>query len=148
MAIRIYLDNWCLQHPLDDQTHPRIRVETEAVFIILAAVQSGDQQLISSEALEHEIARIPDADRRAEVLSVLTLASEGFEITDSIEVTAQGFEQSGIGAMDAIHLALASHANADYFCTCDDALFRKAQTLAGLNCKVITLLGLVPEVTK
>ena len=88
MAIRIYLDNWCLQHPLDDQTHPRIRVETEAVFIILAAVQSGDQQLISSEALEREIARIPDADRRAEMLSVLTLASERFEITDSIEVTA------------------------------------------------------------
>lgn len=50
--------------------------------------------------------------------------------------------------MDAIHLAVASTAKADFFCTCDDKLFRKAQTLPNLSCKVITLLGLVPEVTK
>jgi predicted nucleic acid-binding protein len=146
--MRLYLDNCCLQRPLDDQTHPRIRVETEAVFAILAAIQSGDHQLINSEALEYEIGRIPDSDRRAEVISVLTLASERLEISDDIEAAALAFEHGGIRAMDAIHLALASTAEVDYFCTCDDALFRKAQVLAGLNCKVITLLGLVPEVTK
>jgi predicted nucleic acid-binding protein len=145
--MRIYLDNCCLQRPLDDQTQPRIRVETEAAFAVLAAVASGDQQLLSSEALEYEIRRIPDENRRGEVLSVLLLAGERLEVTDAVEAVAQQFEQSGIGAMDALHLALASAANADYFCTCDDALFRKAQTLSGLNCKVITLLGLVPEVS-
>ena len=133
---------------MDDQTHPRIRVETEAVFAVLAAIQSGDHQLITSEALEYEIGRIPDDDRRAEVLSVLTLAIERLEISDNIEAMALTFEQNGICAMDAIHLALASNAQADYFCTCDDALHRKALSLAGLNCKIITLLGLVPEVTK
>ena len=146
--MRLYLDNCCLQRPLDDQTHPRIRVETEAVFAILAAVQAGDQRLVSSEALAYEIGRIPDGSRRAEVSSVLLLATERLEVTDEIEAAALIFERNGIGAMDAIHLALASHANVDYFCTCDDALFRKAQLVAGLNCKVITLLGLVPEVTK
>jgi predicted nucleic acid-binding protein len=146
--MRLYLDNCCLQRPLDDQTHPRIRVETEAVFAILAAIQSGDHQLISSIALEYEIGRIPDDDRRAEVLSVLTLATERLEISDDVEAAALVIEQSGISAMDAIHLALASEAKADYFCTCDDVLFRKAQALANLNCRVITLLGLVPEVSK
>lgn len=146
--MRLYLDNCCLQRPLDDQTHPRIRVETEAVFAILAAVQAGDQRLVSSEALEYEIGRIPDGSRRTEVFSVLLLATERLAVTDEVEATALIFEKNGIGAMDAIHLALASYANVDYFCTCDDALFRKAQLLAGLNCKVITLLGLVPEVTK
>lgn len=146
--MRIYLDNCCLQRPLDDQTHPRIRVETEAVFAILAAIHSGDHQLITSEALEYEIGRIPDDDRRTEVLSVLTLATERLEISDNIESAALTFEQSGIRAMDAIHLALASNAQVDYFCTCDDTLYRKALLLAGLNCKIITLLGLVPEVTK
>ncbi len=85
--------------------------------------------------------------RRSEVFSVLALASENLEITDTIEAMATSFEQSGIRALDAIHLALASTANADYFCTCDDALFRKAQSLSNLNCKIITLLGLVPELT-
>lgn len=108
--MRIYLDNCCLQRPLDDQTHPRIRVETEAVIAILAAIQSGDHQLITSEALEYEIGRIPEDDRRAEVLSVFTLTTERLKISDNIESAALTFEQSGIRAMDAIHLALASNA--------------------------------------
>jgi predicted nucleic acid-binding protein len=146
--MRIYLDNCCLQRPLDDQTHPRIRVETEAVFVVLAAVRAGEQSLLGSEALEYEVGRIPDEARRTEVLSVLALATERLQVTDAVEALALTFEQQGVRAMDAIHLALASTAKADFFCTCDDKLFRKAQSLPGLSCKVITLLGLVPEVTK
>lgn len=146
--MRIYLDNCCLQRPLDDQTHPRIRVETEAVFVVLAAVQAGELSLLGSEALEYEIGCIPDETRREEVLSALVLATEYLQVTEAVEALALTFEQQGVRAMDAIHLALASMAKADFFCTCDDKLFRKAQTLQGLSCKVITLLGLVPEVTK
>ena len=146
--MRIYLDNCCLQRPLDDQTQPRIRVETEAVFAVLATVQGGEQSLLSSEALEYEVSRIPDEARRKDVLEVLALASERLQLTNISEALALTLEQKGMRAMDAIHLALASTAKADFFCTCEDRLFRKAKTISGLSCKVITLLGLVPEVTK
>jgi len=146
--MRLYLDNCCLQRPLDDQTHPRIRVETEAVFAILATVQAGEQSLLGSEALEYEVSRIPDEARRTEVLAVLALTIECLQITDEVEVLALTFEQQGIRPMDAIHLALASVAKADFFCTCDDKLYQKALTLPELSCKIVTLLGLVPEVTK
>lgn len=145
--MRIYLDNCCLQRPLDDQTQPRIRVETEAVFVILAAVQAGELFLLSSEALEYEVGRIPDEARRSEILSVLELATERLLITDAVEALAVAFEQQGLRGIDAIHLALASIAKADFFTTCDDKLFRQAQTIQNLSCKVTTLLGLVPEVT-
>jgi len=65
-----------------------------------------------------------------------------------VEVLALTFEQQGIRPMDAIHLALASTAKADFFCTCDDKLYQKTLTLPELSCKIVTLLGLVPEVTK
>jgi predicted nucleic acid-binding protein len=146
--MRLYLDNCCLQRPLDDQSQPRIRVETEAVFAVLSAVQAGEHSLLGSEALEYEISRIPDDTRRAEVLSVLALASERLSLTDNVEALALCFEQSGLRSMDAIHLALASTAKADFFCTCDDRLFQKAKTISRLSCKVTTLLGLVPEVIK
>ena len=146
--MRVYFDNCCLQRPLDDQTHPRIRVETEAVFVVLAAVQAEALFLLGSEALTYEVSRIPDETRRTEVLAVLSLASEHLQITDPVEALALTFEQRGLGAMDAIHLALASSAKADYFCTCDDKLFRKAQAIPGLACKITTLLSLIPEVTK
>lgn len=104
--------------------------------------------LLGSEALEYEIARVGDEVRRTEALAVLALANERLQITVATEALALGFELQGVRPMDAIHLALASIAKADFFCTCDDRLFRKAQTLLGLSCNVITLLGLVPEITK
>ncbi len=146
--MRIYLDNCCLQRPLDDQMHPRIRVETEAVFAVLAAVQAKELSLLSSEALQYEVSRIPDEARRTEVLSVLSLASEHLQVTDAVEALALTLEQQGLGAMDAVHLALASTAKADFFCTCDDQLFGKAQSISGLACKITTLLGFIPEFTK
>lgn len=146
--MRVYLDNCCLQRPLDNQTQPRIRVETEAVFAVLAAVQAKEVALLDSEALHYEISRIPDDARRTEVLALLSLASEHLQITDAVEALALTFEQMGLSAIDAIHLALAATAKADYFCTCDDKLLRKAIAIPGLTCKVITLLSLIPEVTK
>ena len=146
--MRLYLDNCCLQRPLDDQTQPRVRVETEAVFAVLAAVTAGGLALLGSEALEYEINRIPDEKRRAEALSVLSLAHERLVITDEVEALALSFESRGLFAIDAVHVALACVGRADVFCTCDDQLFKKAQSLPGLVCKVTTLLNLVQEITR
>lgn len=146
--MRIYLDNCCLQRPLDLQTQPRIRVETEAVFAVLATVQAKDVKLCSSEVLLFEIGRIPDDARRAESLSMLSLATEFLTITDDVEAQALSFEAQGLHSLDALHLACASQAKADYFCTCDDRLLRKAGSVAGLNCQVISLLNLVVEVSR
>jgi predicted nucleic acid-binding protein len=87
--------------------------------------------LLDSEALHYEISRIPDDTRRTEALALLSLVSEYLQVTGAVEALALGFEQMGLSAMDAIHLALASTAKADYFCTCDDKLFRKAVSIPG-----------------
>ena len=129
-------------------TQPRIRVETEAVFSLLASVQSGEISMLGAEALEYEVGCIPDGARQAEVMASLSLASERLEVSAAVESLALSFEREGVAVMDAIHLALASAARADFFCTCDDKLLRKAQAVIGLECRAISLLGLVPEVTK
>jgi hypothetical protein len=146
--MRIYLDSCCLQRPMDDQTQPRIRVETEAVLAILSAVQIGVVILLNSEALEYETGRIPDERRRSEVVAMLALAREYLELTDDAVTLAEYFESCGIGPMDAVHLAMASTTKADFFTTCDDRLLQKSQTLTGLTCKVISILNLIPEVIK
>ena len=143
--IRIYLDSCCLQRPLDDQTQPRIKVETEAVLATLAAVQAGDMVLLNSEALEYELGRMPDEQRRNETVAMLALAKEHLEITDEAERLAESLESLGMRPMDAVHLALASTAQADFFTTCDDRLLRQAQGVTGLACKVVSVLGLVME---
>ena len=146
--MRIYLDSCCLQRPLDDQTQPRIRVETEAVLAILASIQAGQLSMLNSEALEYEVSRIPDDVRRNEVMAVLALANERLEINDKAEALAESLESRGLRALDAVHLALASTAKADFFRTCDDKLLRNSQALSNLTCKVVSVLALVSEVTK
>ena len=145
--MHVYFDNRCLQRPLDDQTHPRVRVETEAVFVVLVAAQAGHLSLLGSEALDYEVDRTPDPIRRADVRTVLALSKEHLTVTDAVELLALDFERMGVRAMDALHLALSCVYKADFFVTCDDQLFRKAQTLQNMPCKVSTLLGFVPEVS-
>lgn len=45
---RIYLDVCALCCPFDDQTQIRIRLETEAVQLILSHVRSGELALVAS----------------------------------------------------------------------------------------------------
>ncbi len=62
--MKIYLDTCCLNRPFDDQSQERIRLETEAVMIILARLSRKEWIWLGSQALEIEI------DRAATVLKV------------------------------------------------------------------------------
>ncbi|HET7369839.1 MAG TPA: PIN domain-containing protein [Gammaproteobacteria bacterium] len=146
--MRIYLDCCCIQRPFDDQKQPRIKVEAEAVLAILAAVQAGDVSLLNSDALEYEVKRIPNDERRNEALAILALGDERLVITEQVENLAQQFEQQGVAPMDAVHVALASSNQADYFATCDDRLMRKCGNIALPGCKPMSILDLVREILK
>jgi predicted nucleic acid-binding protein len=143
---KIYIDTCCLQRPLDDQTQAKIRIESEAVFAILSLVQTGYLELLSSSALEYEINRIPDEQRREDALAILTVATERLTLSHEVEVLAENLEQQGIDAMDAVHLAYASSAQADFFVTCDSAFLRKAKRCANLSCRCISILDVLSEV--
>jgi predicted nucleic acid-binding protein len=133
---------------LDDQTHPRIKVETEAVLAVLTVVQSGEIHLLSSEVLEYEIRRIPNESRRKEAMAMLALAKIHLELDDDVEILAESFERFGIHSMDAMHLAFASTAKADFFSTTDDQFLRKAQQIQDLECKVLSMFELIQEVVR
>lgn len=145
--MRVYLDCCCLQRPLDDQSQPRIRVETEAVLAILEAVMAGDVSLVGCDALELEINRIPDDIRREKVWDLLALASERIEIDEESSRMVDFLEASGIKGMDAVHLAIASTAQVDFFVTCDDRLLKYGRS-ARLDCQVVSAVELLAEVMK
>jgi len=43
-SMKVYLDVSCLNRPFDDQTQARIRLESEAVTIILDECEHGEWQ--------------------------------------------------------------------------------------------------------
>lgn len=143
--MRIYLDCCTLQRPFDDKSQPRIAVEAEAVLVILTLCESGQVTLISSEALEFEIGRIPDQERKEESLAILKVARETVCLSQDLEALARRVEASGVKPLDALHLASASVAKADYFCTCDDKFIKKARNFDGLMTTVVSPTELIME---
>jgi predicted nucleic acid-binding protein len=127
---------------------PRIKVEAEAVLAILALVEKGEATLISSDALTFEVDRTDEPKRRADVKAFLSLAGECITLGDDVVELAKSFEAKGLKGLDALHVASATHAGVDFFATCDDRLLKKASLLAGISCKMISVLKLAVELTK
>ena len=141
----IYLDTCSLQRPLDSKTQTRIILEAEAILGVIRLCDAGEIELMSSDVLLYEIKRNPKAVRREFGLEVLNKADHFVSLNEMIGHSAKKFERSGIKPLDALHLASAQIANADYFCTCDDRFLRKAKRLVNLTTKVVSPLELIEE---
>jgi predicted nucleic acid-binding protein len=144
--MKVYLDTCSLQRPLDNKTQVRIILEAEAVLGIISLCESGQLELISSEALMFETNRNPKIIRREFGLEVLAMARIFVPLDNEIENRAREFNKLGLKALDSLHLASAEAARADYLCTCDDKFLRKATKIEGLKSKVVTPIDLVEDV--
>ena len=146
--MRIYFDMCSLQRPLDDQTQLRVLVETQAVLGVLALCESGAVELIASDALVFENDANPDVVRRDYAAQAIAMATEFVSSNDQIKGKARMFVASGIKPLDALHLASAIEAQADFFCTCDDRFLKKARSLDTSPTIVVSPLELVAEIQK
>ncbi|GAB4528637.1 MAG: PIN domain-containing protein [Anaerolineales bacterium] len=142
--MKIYLD----QRPLDSASHLRVALEAEAVLGILALCESGQVEIVSSDALVYETEQNPWPLRREHALAVLSRVVEYIRLTEGVEQRAQDLDKQGFKPLDALHLAMAEAGKVDYFCTCDDRLLKKAKRMKDLRVKVVSPLELVKELEK
>ena len=125
----IYLDLCCIQRPLDDSSQIRIGLEAQAVISILSFCESGQAELVVSDALEFETENNPDRVRRSFAMRVLSKAGHRVELSPTIIDEARRLTQSGLKPLYALHVAFAVGSGADYFGTCDDRLLKRLQKL-------------------
>ena len=123
----VYLDTCCLNRPSDDQTQPRVRLESEAVLTILAAVEAGSIEWLGGTAVLGEVRRNPDPDLRRRALQLLRLVTRWVSIEAGEAARGETLTQLvGLTAFDALHVALAERGRADVLLTTDDRLLRRA----------------------
>ena len=123
--IKIYLDVCTICRPFDDHNQTRIRMERDAYYLILGALQSHVYQMVISPVHSAEINAISEHYERLEVLAILNK----FGVQASFNKTlgkdrAEQLYSFGFGIADAAHIAIAEQ-SADYFITCDDKLIGK-----------------------
>ena len=146
--MRIYLDMCSIQRPLDTKTQPRIAVEAEAILGVLVLCEAGHVELMASDALGFELERNPHPVRKEYALKVLSKAAVFVHTDSQIEERARTFLAEGVKPVDALHLASAVEAKADYFCTCDDRFLKRAKAVDTGQTKVVSPLELITEVTQ
>jgi predicted nucleic acid-binding protein len=127
--MRIYLDVSCLNRPLDDQSQERVRIEAEAVALILERCDSGAWRHVSSEMAMVEIAANPDADKRRKARRLLPLRRDILVIDDAVLLRGKVLVGFGFTVGDAVHIAAAETLRAAALLTCDDRLIRSARRL-------------------
>ena len=124
--MKVYLDACCLNRPFDDQSQPRVRLETEAISLILEKLHQSEWEWIGSEILLHEVGQNPDLENRQRALSFASLAHQVVEISEKTLRRAEELEKAGFDSYDAVHLASAEIGKVDVFLTTDDQILKIA----------------------
>lgn len=141
--MRIYIDLCVYNRPFDDQSQPRIMLESMCFIVIMSRVPSGDIKIINSFALEYENSKNLKIENRIIIEDMLNISSEYIAYSEKIQKSAEQFENGGIMGMDALHLACAETAKAEYFITCDDALLKRADKIENMQIKTISVMEYV-----
>jgi len=82
--------------------------------------------VIGSDAIDFEIAKMPDHDKQLMVQILSTLHDTHVKVDAGVEKRALELKKMGLKALDALHVACAEKAKAEVLLTTDDHLLSKA----------------------
>ena len=129
----LYLDNCCFNRPYDEQTQMKVYLETQAKIHVQTAILAGKYELVWSYMLEYENDVNPYMNRQIEIALWRQRAVITVQESPKIVEDAATLRRAGIKTKDALHLACAIAAGAEYFLTTDMKLLKKANSLEMLN---------------
>ncbi len=149
ILMKIYLDVCCLNRPFDDQSQDRIRMESEAVLIIIGHLEARDWEWIGSEIIDFEIDQTPDNERRRRAHLIADRSHKKVVLTEEIKLRASYLHKIGFPAIDALHIACAESEKTDIFLTTDDRLLNLVTTVkSDLQVRLKNPLVWIKEVLK
>ena len=121
----IYLDICCFNRPFDDQSDLIVRLQTEAKLYVQDMIRGGSLTLIWSAIMDIENAANPDINRKVAIGDWQKIGFVDVPVSKRVEGIADKLAVIGVKPMDALHVACAIEAQAEYFLTTDKALLRK-----------------------
>ena len=108
----------------------RIRLETDAFYLILQTIKNNAYEMIVSPVHFEEVAAIKDFQERYEVLALSrTYGHQTAHDFAKIQFRTEYLYTQGFGLADAAHTAFAE-ASSDVFLSCDDKLLKKCGKMA------------------
>ncbi|MFH1008882.1 MAG: hypothetical protein V1800_15510 [Candidatus Latescibacterota bacterium] len=124
---KIYLDLCTLCRPFDDQDMMRIRLETDAYYLIVQAIQDETYEMMVSPVHFEEVNAIEELQERYEILSFLQTYGVRAPCNPSkVRARTEYLYSIKFGLADAAHVAFAE-GTSDFFVSCDERLLKKCE---------------------
>ncbi len=133
--MRLYLDNCMFNRPYDDQSSINVRLEAEAKLNIQESIRCGEYELVWSYILDYENAKNPYWERQEQIGQWRKYAKYDISEDDALLQQARQLHQLGLKKMDALHIACAVMAKADYFLTTDKGILKKGTVVRTISIK-------------
>jgi len=127
---KIYLDVCTLCRPYDNQRAMRIRLETDAMFLIMESIRKERYNFLVSPVHIQEINGIEDLQERMEINEFRkSFGTKGIIKNNSVaRQQTEELYSKGLGIADAAHLVFAQTC-ADCLISCDDRFVKRARKL-------------------
>ena len=125
--VKIYLDNCCYNRPYDDQSEPRVYLESQAKMLIQDLIKQKRFELTTSTVLDYEISKSPYDDRRNAILQFIQdNSNRHVNVNESQDILkyADMIMETGVKFYDAYHVACAIYGGCDYFISTDKRLLK------------------------
>lgn len=144
MKIKVYFDVCSWYRPFDDQSQIRIRMEAEAVQIILEMSDLGQIQILISDIILYENSGTKDLVKMQKVKELFKSCKDYIPYDQDIQKMAFELSKDGFTPLDALHLASAETGGVDYLITTDDKFQKKYDQLRDrVNVKVVNPIDFV-----
>jgi predicted nucleic acid-binding protein len=146
--VRVYFNTSALNRPFDDLSSDRVRLEAEAVAVLLGAVEQGAVEWVGSDYLDFEVGQIPEAERAQRVRALMRSVKHQVVLSPAVAARARDLEKHGFRGLDALHIAAAEAGKAEVLVTTDDRMIRRARRATGLDVLVVRpteAVGMLPE---
>lgn len=141
--LKLYLDMCIYNRPFDDQSQPRIMIETQIFIVLLTMISKGRFDLVNSFALEYENSKNPDIENMLKISDLLGYSPDYISYDEGILDRALEIEKYGLMGMDAVHIACAEKAKADFFITCDNNLIKKLKRIDNISIAYYNVIDFV-----
>lgn len=124
--MNIYLDINVYYRPFDDQTQPKIELESKAIEILFKLIERWQYKVLWSYMLEFENNNNTAKDKSEDIKAIAEIiCSDTVLWNEAIDQMANEIvEKSNAGSKDALHLACAIYGKCEYFITCDNPFIR------------------------
>lgn len=126
--MKVYLDNCCFNRPYDDQSYLKISLESQAKLKIQNMIKNKEIELATSFMSRYEANQSPFELRKLPIIQFIDTNTTSYVPGEIYEEKLQDkvneIMTTGVKYKDAVHVACAIYAGADYLLTTDIRLLK------------------------